>query len=235
MRKQLFPKKENSNGIRTQPNSRLDNLTDAVFGIAITLSIYNLTIATSFRDLYNFAFTLPAFLICIVFLYLFWKAHVEFSRFIGFEDSWLQFYNVLFITLIIFYTFPLRILTLMITQMVFSIDMGVQIESHQVPLLMIYYGFVFFSLYFLVFLMYSRAQGLKPDLPFNPKEKFMIKANRIQNLIMFSVPLLSIVLAFIFRKNPALASTIAGFIYFLYIPFNIWFSIWQSKILKSFG
>ncbi len=60
--------------------SRVDNLTDAVFGIAITLLIFNLVNPNSFNDLITFTKTLPAFLISISFLMLFWSEHLRFSR-----------------------------------------------------------------------------------------------------------------------------------------------------------
>jgi uncharacterized membrane protein len=60
--------------------SRLDNLTDAVFGIAITLLIFNLSNPNSFADLLTFTKALPAFLISISFIVLIWNEHSEFSE-----------------------------------------------------------------------------------------------------------------------------------------------------------
>ena len=56
---------------RGEQASRMDNVTDAVFGIAITLLIFNLVNPNSFADLLVFTKTLPAFLISISFIFLF--------------------------------------------------------------------------------------------------------------------------------------------------------------------
>src|SRR5690606_25642870 len=95
--------------------SRIDNLTDAVFGIAITLLIFNLSNPNSFEDLMTFTKTLPAFLISISFIVLIWNEHLEFSRIYGLEDTWLKVLNTVFIALVIFYVYPLRFLTMFLT------------------------------------------------------------------------------------------------------------------------
>ncbi len=55
---------------RGESPTRLDNLTDAVFGIAITLLITNVTNPNSFDTLLDFTKTFPAFLISIIILML---------------------------------------------------------------------------------------------------------------------------------------------------------------------
>lgn len=60
--------------------SRLNNLTDAVFGIAITLLIFNLANPNSFEDLLRFTKVLPACLISIAFIFLIWKEQRNFSK-----------------------------------------------------------------------------------------------------------------------------------------------------------
>lgn len=67
--------------------SRVDNLTDAVFGIAITLLIFNLANPNSFDDLVGFAKTLPAFLLSISFLLLNRKEHLRFSEVYTLNDT----------------------------------------------------------------------------------------------------------------------------------------------------
>jgi uncharacterized membrane protein len=67
--------------------SRMDNLTDAVFGIAITLSIFNLSNPNSFSDLLLFTRTLPAFLISVSFIILVWSEHLRFSEIYTLDDT----------------------------------------------------------------------------------------------------------------------------------------------------
>lgn len=208
---------------RNQGFERLEGLVDAVFGIAITLSIFNLSQTVSLEALYKFAYTLPAFIMCIGILFLFWKGHVEFSRLVGFGDFWLQFLNLIFIALIIFFVFPLRFLTLMLTQLIFGVDMQVEMTADQMPKLMIYYGFVAFAVYFIMFLLYTRAHKIDNQPAYNPSELVHLKNQQIHSAIMFSVPLLSVLCAWLLQHNTGLASMVSGFVYFLYIPLNIWF------------
>ncbi len=114
---------------RGENASRLDNLTDAVFGIAITLLIFNLSNPNSFSDLLTFTKTLPAFLISISFIILIWNEHVEFSEIYTFNDTRLIIYNTLFIALVIFYVYPLRFLTLFLTNYLFRAELHVSIQE----------------------------------------------------------------------------------------------------------
>ncbi|TVQ19420.1 MAG: DUF1211 domain-containing protein, partial [Bacteroidetes bacterium] len=105
--------------------SRVDNLTDAVFGIAITLLIFNLANPNSFDDLVGFAKTLPAFLLSISFLLLIWNEHFRFSEIYTLNDTLLIMLNTLFLALIIFFVYPLRFLALLLTNLVFQANIDI--------------------------------------------------------------------------------------------------------------
>ncbi len=114
---------------RGETASRLDNLTDAVFGIAITLLIFNLSNPNSFEDLLRFTKTLPAFLISITFIFIIWKEHLHFSEMYSLNDSVFQMLNTVFIALIIFYVYPLRFSTLFLTNLIFQTDVTLNIRG----------------------------------------------------------------------------------------------------------
>jgi uncharacterized membrane protein len=215
--------------------SRLDNLTDAVFGIAITLLIFNLSNPNSFGDLLTFTKTLPAFLISISFVILIWKEHLEFSELYGLQDTWLTILNTVFIALVIFYVYPLRFLTLFLTNFFFNTDIVVSIRGDQVPGLMMYYGSVAFALYFILFLLYSRAYTMRNVLELNAYEVFYTKSQKKRLLIMFAIPLLSILVTVIIEGFSFVwASVFGGIVYFLYTPLMIWWSKEFSKKSKAF-
>jgi uncharacterized membrane protein len=211
--------------------SRLDNLTDAVFGIAITLLIFNLANPNSFADLLTFTKTLPAFLISIGFLAMIWNEHLRFSEIYTLNDNKLTILNTLFIALVIFYVYPLRFLTLFLTNFFFQTDIDVNIQGNQVPYLMIYYGFVVFALYFTIFLFYNRADKLKDDLGLNKFEILYTKEQKTRLIIMFIVPLISIGLTtFINQFSFIWASVIGGITYNLYTPaIIIWYRNFKKK------
>lgn len=216
---------------RGQNASRLDNLTDAVFGIAITLLIFNLTNPNSFADLLSFTKTLPAFLISITFLILVWREHVRFSEIYSMDDSKLLVLNTIFIAFVIFYVYPLRFLTLFLTNFFFQTDIHVSISGNQVPYLMIYYGFVAFALYFIMYLFYRRALKIKDNLALNPYEIFYTESQKTRQMIMFSVPLISIGLtALISQFSFIWASVIGGVSYSLYTPAMM---LWLRRFNKA--
>ncbi|MBX3042864.1 MAG: DUF1211 domain-containing protein [Candidatus Kapabacteria bacterium] len=229
MRNELLKNRKHDPRIkyRGETASRLDNLTDAVFGIAITLLIFNLTNPNSFQDLLTFTKTLPAFLISISFIVLIWNEHLGFSEVYTLNDTRLTILNTVFIALVIFYVYPLRFLTLFLTNFFFNTEIAVNIQGDQVPYLMIYYGFVAFALYFVLYLFYHRALRLKAELNFNAFEEFYTKSQKNRLLIMFVVPLISIILTLIINEFSFIwASVVGGVTYCLYTPLII---LWHNK------
>lgn len=211
--------------------SRLDNLTDAVFGIAITLLIFNLSNPNSFEDLLTFTKTLPAFLISISFIMLIWYEHMEFSEVYSLNDSRLTLLNTAFIALVIFYVYPLRFLTLFLTNFFFQTDIEVSISGNQVPQLMMYYGFVAFALYFVLYLFYARVLQIQSDLELNPFELLYTRLQKKRQFIMFIVPLCSIAITWLLQfYSVALASILGGMTYIAYTPLMLW---WFKKYKKK--
>lgn len=216
---------------RGKEPSRLENLTDGVFGIAITLLIFNLTDTNSFEDLLTFTKTLPAFLISITFLILIWNEHQKFCEIFSLNDAQMMILNTFFIALVIFYVYPLRFLTLFLTNFFFGTNVKVSIMGHQVPMLMMYYGFVAFALYFIIFLFYKRALSLESELELNEFEIFYTQSQKQRLIFMFSIPLLSIAVTFFLQPISLLwASVFGGIMYCLYTPAII---IWHRRYHKK--
>jgi len=203
---------------RGDSSSRLDTLTDTVFGIAVTLLIFNLENPNSFEDLITFTKTLPAFLISIGFLVLVWNEHVNFSQIYAPSGPLFTFFHAIFLALVIFYVYPLRFISIYLTNFFFP-STAIDIQGTDVPNLLIYYGFVLFGLYFMLFIFYLRAGRLKDSLGLNPFEIFLTRAQTKRIVIMFGLPLISVAVAFALRdKSPFWASFLGGSLYFFYSP-----------------
>lgn len=212
----------------------MDNLTDAVFGIAITLLIFNLANPNSFRELVTFTKTLPAFLVSISFLVLIWQEYVDFSRVFGLKDSGLVFLNTLFLALIIFYVYPLRFLMLFLTNIFFGTDVNVSINGKDVPYLMIYYGMVAFGLYAILFLFYQRVGKRASKFELSDYEIDYVRWQKIRLGIMFAVPLISVAITLILiGVSEFWASLIGGLTYFVYTPLIFWWYAKLDKLNKS--
>lgn len=211
--------------------SRIDNLTDAVFGIAITLLIFNLENPNSFDTLLGFTKTLPAFLISIAFIVLIWKEHLNFSRIYAFGDSWLLILNTIFIGLIIFYVYPLRFLTLFLTGLFFGSDLSLELSAEDIPDLMLYYGLIVSALYSLLFLLHLWAWFIRDRLDLNDYEIWFTKKQLVRLAIMLAVPLVSVIVVSIIRPHSiGWAGVLGGSIYYLYMPAMI---IWSRRFKKS--
>lgn len=233
MRAEVYKNRQHDPRIiyRGENPSRFENLTDGVFGIAITLLIFNLANPNTFESLLAFTQTLPAFLLSISFLMIIWNEHVRFTEIYTLNDTKLIFLNTLFIGLIIFYVYPLRFLTLFLTNFFFNTEIQVRIDGNQVPLLMIYYGFVAFALYFTLYMFYLRAYNIRADLRLNAFEEFYTRHQKIRMAIMFSVTIVSIVVTWLLSYySYALASMIGGLVYCAYSPAIM---IWYRKYKKE--
>jgi uncharacterized membrane protein len=217
--------------LRGEQVSRLENLTDAVFGIAITLLIFNLSNPNSYDDILNFAKTVPAFIISVAFLLLIWKEHLEFSEVYGMNDIWIITLNTLFIAAIIFFVYPLRFLTLFLTNLFFGAEIHINISAAEVPQLMIYYGSCVFSIYFILFLFYLRIYVIRNAFELNHFEVFYTRWNTMRMALQFIVPLLSISTTLLFNCiHPQWSSFAGGMVYFLYFPVNfIWYYLFEKK------
>ena len=212
---------------RGESPTRLDNLTDAVFGIAITLLIFNITNPNSFDTLLNFTKTFPAFLISIIILMLFWNEHASFSRMYGLNEFAFKVINVAFISLIIFYVYPLRFLSLVLSEFYFRLDLDAQLDPMRMPDLMIYYGFVAAALYLTIFFFYEMAVRRKDLLELSEYELFLTRYQRTRMILMLAVPCISILLAFSLKfASITWASILSGMAYGLYVPTIM---IWSKK------
>jgi len=211
--------------------SRVDNLTDAVFGIAITLLIFNLENPNTFETLLKFTQTLPAFLISIGFIVLIWKEHLNFSRIYAFNDAWLLVLNTLFIGLVIFYVYPLRFLTIFLTNFFFGSQVDLGLSAAEIPDLMIYYGSIAAALYFMLFLLHLRAWRIREKLDFNTYEDWFTKRQLARLSIMFAVPLSSVaIVLFLKPQSIAWAAIAGGMAYNFYVPGMI---IWAKRFKKA--
>ncbi len=216
---------------RGENPGRLDNLTDAVFGIAITLLIFNLIDPNSFQDLLTFTKTLPAFFISVAFLILIWYEHKRFSQVYGLHGPGITFLNTIFITLVIFYVYPLRFLTLFLTNFFFRTNVKISIPGDQVPNLTIYYGLIVFALYFTLFLFYWYMHRRRDIMKLNEYEVFYTKMQIQKQVIMFFVPLVSVTIVFLLKEHSIFwASVLGGNAYFFYTPLMIY---WAKKFERE--
>lgn len=211
---------------RGKEAGRLENFSDAVFGMAITLLLISTSPPANFDELKRFTYELFPFLACITLIVLIWHEHYIFFQRYGLRNGRMIALNTLFLVIILFYVYPLKFLTTVLlvgplafitkNQALVKEIMGM-IHARDVGDLMIIYGIGAASVFGVLAIMYRYAMSRADDLALTELERYDTRTSMISNLLMASVPLFSIVLAFLFRST-FWAGPIAGFAYFLYTP-----------------
>ncbi len=211
---------------RGREAGRLENFSDAVFGMAITLLLISTSPPTNFTQLKQFTYELFPFLACITLIVLIWYEHYTFFLRYGLKSSRMIVLNTLFLVIILFYVYPLKFLTRILLIGPAALLMGNKevsdgvfntIDGRDMPQLMIMYGIGAAAVFTVLCLMYRYALGKSDELGLNELERFDTRASIQSNMIMAGVPVMSVIVAFLLR-NSFWAGPIAGFCYFLYTP-----------------
>lgn len=212
--------------LRGKEPGRLENFSDAIFALAITLLLISTSPPTNFEQVKRFAYELLPFLVCITLIMLIWHEHFQFYLRYGLRNSRMLVLNTLFLAIVLFYVYPLKFLTKIIILFPVGYLLGDQalltdlknmIRAQDMGQLMIIYGFGATLVFLVLMQMYRYALSKADELGLSELEKFDTQTSIRTNLLMALVPMISVVFSVIFI-NSWLAGPVAGFIYFLYTP-----------------
>ncbi|GIL21889.1 MAG: hypothetical protein BroJett042_04020 [Bacteroidota bacterium] len=215
--------------LRGKEPGRLENFSDAIFALAITLLLISTSPPTNFEQVKRFAYELLPFLLCIALIMLVWQEHFQFYLRYGLRNSRILVLNTLFLAIVLFYVYPLKfLLKILILYPVGYLfgdqallnDLGKMIRPQDMGQLMIIYGFGATLVFLILMQMYRYALSKADELELSELEKFDTKISIRTNFLLALVPMVSVVFSFLFI-NSWLAGPIAGFIYFLYTPVMI--------------
>ena len=90
--------------------TRLEAITDAVFGFAITLIVISLQVPNNFIELQASMHGFLGFAACITLLLMIWNEHYRFHLYYGLEDNFTRFLNFMFLFMLLLYVYPLKYL-----------------------------------------------------------------------------------------------------------------------------
>ncbi len=212
--------------------TRLEGLTDAVIGFAVTLLIVSMEVPRSLDEMFAMVLGFPAFGLTFLLLLAIWFWHYRYCRQYGLSTSKLVWPNGILLFVVLLFVYPLKFLATIVVNNIFlegwfGIDMPdlLVFRADQYQMLHILYA-TGFSLVFLCFSwLYKVALDNKDELELTEQELHHTRTHLIIFLIVASVPLGTIVLIFL----PTIyAPMYAGFANML-----IWPAIWMYNIRAS--
>ena len=95
---------------RGEEPGRLENFSDAVFALAITLLLISTSAPSNFDQIKKFVWELIPFCACMVLIVLIWHEHFVFYYRYGFRNTKVVVLNTLFLIIVMFYVYPLKFL-----------------------------------------------------------------------------------------------------------------------------
>ena len=227
-------------------SSRLEGLTDAVFGFAITLLVVSLEVPETFIELQTSMYGFLGFILATAVIFMFWNDHYQFFLRYGLEDPKTKFLNFVFLFLILFYVYPLKFLfNILGTGFFLKISQLFEVNSEAFHLklsefketmslsqgewfsLFLSYGIGLILLYLIFILLYKNALKFSKELELNEMEIFETKASLYGYLVMMIIPILSLFILFL---APIKYQYFAGMIYCSFgIIVPVYFSITDKK------
>lgn len=229
------PNNDNNFRWRSAEPSRIEDLSDAVIGFAITLLIVSLEVPRTFDELLITIRGFGAFAISFALLVVIWYEHYKFFRRYGLQDSRVIVLNALLLFVILFYVYPLKFLFTISVNGWLGIEMMEAsqastsiptIRQEQVPLLFSLYGLGWTAVYAILGLFYRHALTQRQPLELNELEVFDTRASMIENFLAAGIGVLAMLLAFIL---PLELLSLAGWIYLLLFPLNWGLKRWRDR------
>ena len=210
--------------LRGREVSRVEALSDAVFGFAITLLIVSLEVPRTFDALMEMMRGFIAFAVCFAMLILVWYQQYKFFRRYGLNDALTFVLNAALLFVVLFYVYPLKFVWSLLVNLMLGVDTRVRLPTGElVPAvavsqsgtMMVVFSIGYVAVFTVFTLLYWRAYTKRAELELNQLEVLDTRTELRENLLHISIGLLSIGLASIGTRGYA---ALAGFCYILIGP-----------------
>jgi len=164
--------------VRGKEISRIEGLSDAVFGFAITLLIVSLEVPKTADEVLHTMRGFFAFAITFALLFGVWRTQFTFFRRYGLEDNTTVLLTAVLLFVILFFVFPLKfvigaIVERLLAHAGFPDPTAVNIfKEPRAGLLMTIYSVGFAAVFVVFALLYRHAYAKRNDLQLNEIEEF---------------------------------------------------------------
>jgi uncharacterized membrane protein len=216
---------------RSTETSRVEELSDAVIGFALTLLVVSLEVPQTFDQLLDSVRGFAAFALCFGLLVVIWYEHYIFFRRYGMNDNYVIIWNTILLFLIVFYVYPLKFLFTLFFNQILGISFLVtlpggvvapMIRPGQLPQLYIIYGIGWTAVWLVFALLFRHALRQRERLALNALETFETRASIQENVVAAAVGVLSIMLVLLG------AVEVAGWVYLLMFPLTWAIRRWNA-------
>src|SRR6185436_8047808 len=192
---------------RSHEISRIEGLSDAVFGFAVTLLVVSLEVPKTYGELMEVMRGFGAFAVSFALLFVVWFNQYKFFRRYGLNDNLTIVINAVLLFVVLFYVYPLKFV------FTFLIDMftgghaevrlpngtveGMVENADQVANLMIIFGIGYLAVFGVFALLYWHAYRKREQLELNELEAFDTRTDIRESLLNVGIALTSLALAVI--------------------------------------
>jgi uncharacterized membrane protein len=199
---------------RSHEVSRIEGLSDAVFGFAVTLLVVSLEVPKTFGELMEAMRGFGAFAICFTLLIVVWYNQYKFFRRYALQDNYTLVLNAALLFVVLFYVYPLKFVFSFLISIFTGQGARVRLpngtaetmveNAGQVVTLMIIFGIGYLAVFGLFILLYSHAYRRREQLDLNELEVFDTRTDIREAALNVGIAAISIALAF-FGRNASLA------------------------------
>jgi hypothetical protein len=188
--------------LRGREVSRLEALSDAVFGFAITLLVVSLEVPRTAAALFEAMSGFVAFAACFALLFFIWHNQNRFFRRYGLNDGWTVVLNGVLLFVIVFFVYPLKFVFTLVIDMMrgarpwqLAHDGVPVLTADQWPGLMMIYGGGYMAVFLLFALMHLNALRLADALELSEMERYDTMDNVRESLLNVGVGAVSVLLS----------------------------------------
>jgi hypothetical protein len=167
---------------RSHEITRIEGLSDAVFGFAVTLLVVSLEVPKTYAELVEAMRGFGAFAICFTLLIVVWFNQYKFFRRYGLQDNLTMVLNLALLFVVLFYVYPLKfVFSFLVSELT---GQGARVRlpngtvttmvqnSDQVATLMLIFGLGYVAVFGLFVLLFLHAYRNRSKLDLNELEVF---------------------------------------------------------------